>query len=137
MTNINFWPILVASLVSFAIGSLWYSPVLFGKEWMALTKISDKDINDTRARGVWKLYIVQFIFTLIMFCVIGFTIATANIDSSSDGGFVGFLAWLGFVVPMQVSGFLWKRHSFKLVLIESINYLVTLVIGGAIIGAWR
>jgi len=136
MNAINFWPILVAAIVSFGINSLWYSPILFGREWLALQKISDKDIEDTDPRSVWILYVIHFILILILYCILAFAIFAANITSASDGAFTGFLAWLGFTVPILGSGLLWKKHSFILVLIEGIGYLVTFVIGGAIIGAW-
>jgi hypothetical protein len=137
MYTINFWPILVAAVVSFGIGALWYSPILFGKEWMALTKMSDQDMADAKARGVWKYYIIQFIATLVMFIVVGFAVSGLGVSSASDGAFIGFLAWLGLVAPLSLSGLMWKREPGKLVLIDTINYLVVLAIGGAIIGAWR
>ena len=63
MTSYDFWSILVAAIVAFAIGSLWYSPLLFGKEWMALSGISTSDASSTK--GMWKLYVAQFITTLV------------------------------------------------------------------------
>jgi hypothetical protein len=46
------------------------------------------------------------------------------------------LAWLGFIFPMNISSLMWERRPFKLVLISSIQMLLVLVVGGAIIGAW-
>lgn len=137
MNTINFWPILVASIVSFGIGALWYSPILFGKEWMSLLKMTEHDMLEIKARGVGKYYVAQFIATLVMFTILGFAISSIGIMSASDGGFVGFLAWLGLVLPVSLSGILWKREPGKLFLIDTINYLVVLAIGGAILGAWR
>ncbi|MFA6553983.1 MAG: DUF1761 domain-containing protein [Candidatus Paceibacterota bacterium] len=134
MNPINYLPILVASLASFAISSLWYSPILFGKEWVALSGTDMKTINP---KTVWKSYIAQFFITLITFSVLAFLISMASVRSSTDGAFLGLLVWLGFVIPSLLSGLLWKRESFTLVLIDAINNLVVLTIGGAIIGAWR
>ena len=33
MSGINLWAVLVAAVSSFALGGLWYSPVLFYKLW--------------------------------------------------------------------------------------------------------
>lgn len=33
MNEINIWAILVATVASFALGVLWYSPLLFLKPW--------------------------------------------------------------------------------------------------------
>lgn len=137
MYTINIWAILVAAVVSFVIGAIWYSPVLFGKEWMALMKISDSDITPERKRGMWKSYLVQFIMSIVMYGVLGFIIAATGTISGSDGAFLAFLVWLGFVVPIGISGLLWNRDPFKLFLINTINMLVTMVVGGGIIGAWH
>jgi hypothetical protein len=137
MNPINYLPILVASLVSFAISSLWYSPMLFGKEWLALRKISETEIADIQARGVWKSYLAQFIMTLITFSVLAFVVSMAETRSSSDDAFLGLLAWLGFIVPISLSSWLWKKESFTLVMIDAVNNLIVLTIGGAIIGAWK
>lgn len=139
MTSVNIWPILVASVVAFAVSALWYSPILFGKEWMALMKISESDISAAKQKGgMWGLYLTQFVFTIMTFCVLGFIIsATTGLSSASDGAFLGFLAWLGFALPIGVSSLLWEKRSFKLVLINTISTLLNLLVGGAIIAAWR
>jgi len=136
MYTINIWAILVSAIVSFGIGALWYSSFLFGKEWMSLIKVSDKDIEGMKARGMWKSYIIHFVATLISLLVLGFAIAAIGVVNAGDGAIIGFLAWLGFVAPIGVSELLWKKVSMKLVMIDSINILLSLVISGAIIAAW-
>ncbi len=137
MYTINFWPILVAAVVAFGIGALWYSPVLFGKEWMSLSKINESDMEDAKRRGMWKSYLTQFIASLVSFSVLGFLISSSAIMSATDGAFLALIVWLGFVATDAVGALLWEQKPFKLVLINSIGTLVSLVIGGAIIGAWR
>lgn len=134
MEPINFLAIVVASLVSFGIGSLWYSPFLFGKEWMEGRKISP---DSTKTTSVLRSYIIQFILTLFTFTFIAFVISISQARTSTDGAFIGLLGWLGFVLPLSVSGLLWKKETFTLFLIDAVNHLVILTIGGAIIGAWR
>lgn len=136
MNTINFIAILVSALVAFGISSFWYSPFLFGNEWMNLNKISPKDMENIKKVGVIRSYIVQFILTIITFAVLGFLVSMSGAQSGTDGAFIGFLVWLGFVLPTSVSGLLWKKESFTLILIDTINYLVILTIGGAILGAW-
>jgi hypothetical protein len=61
----------------------------------------------------------------------------AEVRSSTDGSFVGLLAWIGFILPISISGLLWKRDTFTLFLIDVVYNLLIITIGGAIIGAWR
>ncbi len=134
MEPINFLPIIVASLVSFGIGSLWYSPFLFGKEWMEGYGITPSSIKNS---SVFKSYGIQFIFTLITFSVLAFIISMSEVRTSTDGAFVGLLLWFGFIIPSSLSALLWKKGTFTLFLIDVVNYLIVLTIGGAIIGAWN
>jgi len=137
MYTINFWPILVAAIVAMVIGALWYSPMLFGKDWMTLNKMNDADVKAAKAKGVWGLYVIQFVISLISFCVVGFLVSATGLQTASDGAFLGFLVWLGFVMPIGASGLCWEKKPFKLVLITTVASLLTLVIGAAIIGGWR
>lgn len=137
MTSINFWAVLVASVVTFAIGALWYSPVLFGKEWMRLKHISEEDVTEESKRGMWKRYLAQFVSTLVFFCILGFFISATGSTSASDAVFLAFLAWIGFSVTTAVGDLLWNKTPFKLALINEVCALVSWLAGAAIIGAWR
>ncbi len=35
MITINYWAVLAAAVASMIIGSIWYSPLLFAKKWLA------------------------------------------------------------------------------------------------------
>jgi hypothetical protein len=135
--SINIWSILVAALVSFGIGSVWYSPIAFGKQWMALINMSAKNISDAKAQGIWKLYIIQFLLTVLTVCVLAFGIAAMNITSAFNGATLGFLVWIGFYATMAAGGILWENKPLKLALIGGGAMLLNLLVSGAIIGGWN
>lgn len=133
MEPINIFPILVATVVAFGIGSLWYSPFLFGKEWLEGRNIKEENIEKF---GTIKRYVVQLVFTLVSFSVLAFIISMAEVRSSTDGAFLGILAWIGFIIPTSLAGLIWKRDTFTLFLIDVVYSLLIFTIGGAIVGAW-
>lgn len=45
MSDINYYAVLVAALLSFAVGGLWYSPLLFGKMWLEEMQLKAEDIK--------------------------------------------------------------------------------------------
>ena len=137
MYTINFWPVLVSAIVAFAIGAIWYSPILFGKEWMSLMKIDQNAIDSAKAKGMWKAYLSHFIANIVTFAVLAFLVSSTAVASASDGAFLGFFIWLGFVAPIGLSNLLWEQKPFKLVLISTLQLLLVLLIGGAILGAWK
>lgn len=134
MQQINYISLIVTALIGFGIGSFWYSPFLFGKEWMEGRKISKEDIKNT---PVLRSYAIQFIFSLITFSVLGFIINSLGASNTSEGAFIGAMAWLGFILPINLSGLIWKKESWTLFLIDIVYYLLILTIGGAILGAWK
>lgn len=137
MSTINFWPILISAIVSFGIGALWYSPILFGKEWMTLMKISDHDIDVAKNNGISKSYLAHFVTNIVSFGVLAFFISLSGSSNAGDGAFLGLISWLGFVAPIGISNLLWRKDSLKLVLIDSLQVLLSLIIGGIIIGVWK
>ena len=62
MNNINEWAVLVAALSSFALGGLWYSPVMFLKVWNR-----EAGVGDTPKPGPHpaRVFGVAFLFALI------------------------------------------------------------------------
>ncbi len=137
MTSINFWPILVAAVVAFVIGALWYSPILFGDQWLALKGMSKKDITADMKKGMWKFYIIQFIATIVTFIVLGFLVASIGTRSTGEGMFLAFIIWIGFSLTSAVGDVLWNKTPLKLAMLTEAATLVSWLVGGAIIGAWR
>lgn len=137
MESVSIWPILIASVAAFIIGALWYSPFLFGKEWMALIGATDKDIADAKARGMTKSYVAQLIITLLTFIVMHFAIVAVGARTALDGAFVALIAWVGFIVPGSVGSMLWEKKTIRYALITSVSTLLCWIVGGAIIGGWR
>jgi len=133
--SINIWSILVAAIASFIIGSIWYSPILFGKQWMALTNTGA--VTPEKKKGIWKLYVVQFLLSIVTMCILGFAIAAMQITSALDGATLGLLAWVGFYATFRAANLLWQPGSLKLALISAGSILLNLIVGGAIIGGWR
>lgn len=140
MVPINYLAVVLAAVASMVVGSLWYGP-LFGKEWMKLMGINKGDMRNMKGEDMAKLYGVQFLGSLVMSCVLAHAIVFASAYLKTEGLvrglMVGFWSWLGFVVPVTIGSILWEKKPVKLWLINAGNYLVTLLVMGAILGLWR
>ncbi len=40
MNKINFWAVIVAAVVAFVLGALWYGPFLFGKAYLEVRAVN-------------------------------------------------------------------------------------------------
>ena len=90
---INHWAVFTCAIVSFIIGALWFSPLLFYRTWQKENNLSDEDITKINHA---KVYSISFILALI----ISYNLAFFLGDSKTDwlwGTTAGFLAgvWLG------------------------------------------
>ena len=137
LAPVHIWSVVVATVASFAVSSLWYSPILFGREWMRLRGTSVNELDDAVNLGIWKRYVGQLISNLVLFTALGFFIFDTGSATAGDGMLVALIVWIGFSVTTAVGDMLWNKTPLKLALINEICTLVSLIVGGAIIGGWR
>jgi hypothetical protein len=128
--NVNWLAVIVAALVPFLIGSVWYGP-LFAKPWSELTGIR----RGTPGQNSMGL-------TMGMSLVLNLVIATSlamfiGRTEWSFGLLAGFAAGFTFVAMAFGITYLFESRPLKLWLINAGYQTVVFTIMGAIIGAWH
>lgn len=134
--EINVLAVIVAAIVSMVIGSIWYSPLLFGNIWMKLSDIKfSKDKKEQQAMML-RSYGLGVVSSLVLAYVLARFIQLFEADTAAAGAEIAFWAWLGFIVTTQFGAVLWEGRSYKVFLIGAGNMLVTLVSMGVILAVW-
>ena len=64
--EVNYLAILVATIAAAVLGMVWYSPALFGKAWMKLVGMSQKDLEAAKKQGMAKNMAINFVATFVM-----------------------------------------------------------------------
>ena len=131
---VNYLAVLVAAVVAHVVGFLWYGP-LFGKKWMSLMKLTDKDKEKAKQKGMAKTIIGSFLSTLVMAYILALLVGYAGLNPVT-GAATGALAWVGFLATSQLGMVFWENKPWSLYFLSTGHYLVTLVVMGAILGAW-
>lgn len=140
---VNYLAVLIAAIVIFVLGGLWYSPMLFAKRWIALQGRTEEQMRaDAAAANMPLLYISAFICSLIiaymMAHFLGHMTGTGMIEPNAGlGALFGFGAWLGFAAPTSYATAIFSGTPKQKWLIDSAYNLVSFVLAGAILGAWR
>ena len=134
--SVNYLAAIVAAVVSFIVGWLWYSPKLFGNAWMAASGIKKSDIAKSKKKGMITSMVAGFIVQVVMASVLGVFISATGGSGWLEGLNTGFWAWLGFVATIGLGIVIWEGKPMKLFWINSLHWLVALLIQGAILGAW-
>ena len=134
--DVNWLAIIVAAVVAFAIGALWYSPTLFGRQWMAAHGHTPEKLAAMRA-SMAKTYTFSFITYLIMAMVIALLMGLTGGTTMIQGIVLAVLAWLGFGFTIGLNTNLYSDKPAAAFMIDAGYQLVHVIVMGAIIGAWR
>lgn len=138
---VNYLAVLVSGILIFALGGLWYSPVLFMKRWIALQGRTEEQMRAQAASANMPvMYLSAFITALITAWVLALVLA--HFDRSialtwTAGALFGFLFWLGFAATPSYATALFSGKPKQLWLIDSSYNLVSFVIAGIILAVWR
>lgn len=128
--NIDWLAVFIAAVLYMVINFFWYSKWLFGHAWMKLSGMKESDMKHNKLAMLWG-----FIVALVIAYFLAFFEGYLGVTTVSDGMFVGFCAWLGFVATSQISGLIWCKKSPKLFLINTGAKLLSYLVMSGLIGA--
>lgn len=128
--GLNWWAILVATVVAFMLGYVWYGPV-FGKAWLAALGKTEDEIEPSPTP-----FIVSAVAALATCLVVAALMNGLGMTGIGDGAVLGLLTGVGFIAASMASDTAFCGWGWKLWAIQA-GYRVTYsVLMGAIIGAW-
>jgi len=134
---INWLAVIVAAIIPFAIGFVWYGP-LFGKPWMESIGVNPEAPNQMNMPKVFGL---SFIFQLVMsYCLAMFFYGNpdaADIITGVTGAFYGFLTGFGWVTMAIATNSMFEQRPFKYIAITSGYWIVVFTLMGFILGVWK
>ena len=130
--HIHYPAVFTAALISFVIGGLWYSPILFAKAWMQACGITEAQ---ARAMNVGKVFGLALLANLVIaFNLSAFLGAKATLQFGLLAGLATGLGWVAMSLGMI---YLFEQRPFKLWLINSGYQMLTYTMMGGILGAWK
>jgi hypothetical protein len=133
ISTINFVAVLVAAVSNFLIGGLWYSPILFGKQWMQENKFLDEDLKKGKNA---LIFISTFLFSFIMATNLAMFLNDPK-TTISWGAIAGFLVGFGWVALAFCIISVFERKSVRYMLIHSGYVTISFMVMGIILAAFR
>lgn len=128
---INLLPVLGVTALTFVIGMLWYSPLLFGPMWM---KALGKTKKQLRKPG--PVMIINIAATFILSYILANAVILTQSRTALEGAAMGFFMWLGFVVTTNLAAYLFENRDMKLYYIYVAYQLIALSLSGAVLAVW-
>ena len=130
--HFNFFAIVTAALVTFAVGGLWYSPILFAKPWMRECGLTEEQ---ARQAPMGRIFGLSALAALVMAAnLAAFLGAKATLPF---GLFAGAATGIGWVAMSLGVTYLFEQRSLKLWLIDAGYQAVAYTLMGGILGAWH
>ncbi len=130
----NIGLIIGAAVAHFIVGMLWYSPVLFGNQWMKASGITKKEIDKAKKKGMAIPMVIAAISALVMAFVLSKVMYMTGSKDPMSGVMIGFLAWVGFIATTSLNSVLWENKNMQYYTINNGYSLVSLLVMGAILG---
>jgi hypothetical protein len=138
--KINIIAVLVAVVVNFVLGFIWYTP-LFGKAWgkeMGFD-LNEKPEKSAMFKGMTFMLIGNFLFAYVFAHNIAawqFVPGTKEMGQLSNALSAAIFTWLGFYFPGQLGATVWEKNSWKLFGINTGYHLVSLMVVAMILTFW-
>lgn len=129
--SINYWAVIVAAIAAFAVGSVWYSPILFGNAWMKENGFNEEEIKNSNPT---KAYLFAFVLTLVIAVNLAAFLGEATL---TWGLMAGALAGIGWVSAALGILYLFESRSLKLFFINAGYMAVIFILMGGIIALWQ
>ncbi|MCJ8209845.1 DUF1761 domain-containing protein [Mucilaginibacter sp. RS28] len=128
----NWLAVLIAALSAFFVGGLWFSPILFGNIWLKESGLT-REIVATGNKG--KIFGMTAVFSFIMAVMLNTFISGMHADlhmSTMIGVHAGMISFSAIAINS-----LFELKSWKYIFINGGYTLISLILMGLIIGAWK
>jgi Protein of unknown function (DUF1761) len=129
MYGVNYLAVIVATIVVFCLGGLWYSKSVFGKYCCAEMNMEMQKTHKA------KTYTIAIIFTLVSALV--FSMYLGPMPDLAYAVKAGFMVGIGFVGMCFGTNYIFSGRSYKLMLIDGGYHTLQFVVFGIIFGLWH
>jgi hypothetical protein len=131
LAGLNWYAIVIATVLAFVLGGLWYGP-LFGKAWLSALGKTEAELEPSAAP-----FVISFFTALLTAVVLAALIKSLAIADLAGGVAIGAVTGIGFIATAMASDAAFCRWGARLFLIQS-GYRVTYsIVMGALLGFWQ
>lgn len=130
--HLNPLAIVVAAALSFLVGGVWYSPILFARRWQREVGLSDERL---KSGSMARIFGLTYLCSLVMAANLA-----AFLGPKPTVGFglaAGAAAGIGWVAMCFAVNDLFERRSLVLWLINAGYHVVSLTLMGGVLAWWR
>lgn len=133
MEKLNLMAIIAAAVSMFLIGGVWYSKALFANVWMKENNLTEEQLAKSNKA---KTFGLSFLFSLIMAFNLAMFISDESIDFTM-AIFYSLCVGLGWIALAFGIVALFELRSWRYIFINGGYMVISFLVMGIIIGAWK
>ena len=134
--GISYLAVAIAAVVAWLASAAWYMSL--GKTYMAaLGKTAEQVAADRNKPGAFLPFIYAFVANLVIAWMLAGVLGHLGSGQVTlkNGVIAGAFVWFGFILTTMAVNFSFSGRDKRLLLIDLGNWLIVMVVMGAIIGA--
>jgi len=135
--KIKYPAVVVAALVHYILGGLWYSPLLFGNKFLQIVAWTPQQIAQMQTKSPAKELAIALVTSLVLVYVLAHFVHYTKAKTAWGGIETAFWLWLGFIATTQLATVLFEQRPLGLYLINVGYQLVGCALAGVILAVWR
>lgn len=133
---IHYHSVLVAAILAFVLGAVWYSPALFASAWMRAHGYGDEQIARMRARAA-KSYASSFVCFVVMAVAMDALIGRVQPVGVLGGLKLGALVGVGFAAMASLIANLYSDKPLAAWAIDAGYQVGYVVLMAVVLTVWR
>ena len=130
--EVNYIAVLLASIIAFLVGWLWYSKIMFADVWMREMNFSPEDLGNPNVSMIGSGVMI-----LLISLGIGILIQWLDLSSLFSVLALGFSIWFLGSLPVELNGVFFGGKSKTLFFIHTGHKLAEILTISLIIGLWK
>ncbi len=133
---INYIAVVLATLSSMIVGSIWYTPKVFGNYWMKKSGVTPSGNSKDAIRPIVVTLIVSFITAWVLAGAIWISFEFYGGSFLVNALLTAAILWAGFTAARFITHDQFDGRPRGLTLLNSAHELVTVLVMALIIGVW-
>ncbi|MFI8592911.1 DUF1761 domain-containing protein [Microbacterium sp. NPDC078428] len=134
--EINYWAVLIATASSMVVGSIWYTPKVFGTRWARLAKVDIDRPGASAGLPIVVTVIVSFVTAWVLAGAVAIAWHFYGGSFLMSALVTGLLLWAGFTAARFITHDAFEGRPGALTVMNVAHELVTIVVMALIIGVW-
>ena len=134
--DINYLAVIAATLSTMVVGSIWYTPKVFGNYWMKAAGIKPSGKASDAIGPIIVTVIVSFITAWVLAGAVAISQHFYGGSFLVNALLTTLILWAGFTAARFVTHDQFDKRPWQLTVLNVTHELVTVMVMALIIGVW-